>query len=61
MHIQLNYYHANHALYGLAICRELYCTCTTIDVDLCTSGHGKLQRVSVLAERAERVQVDDIK
>ena len=50
-----------HALYGLAICRELYCTCTTIDVDLCTSGHGKIQRVSVLAERAERVQVDDLK
>ena len=39
----------------LAICRELYCTCTTIDVHLCTSGHGKVQRVSVLAERAERV------
>ena len=37
----------------LAICRELYCTCT--------SGHGKVQRVSVLAERAERVQVDDLK
>ena len=25
----------------------------TIDVDLCTSGHRKVQRVSVLAERVQ--------